>query len=241
MIFLIGVGHVFEISEQINSIISGVRPEAVCVELDPARYQALLHKKSKEEVHLAYRVLAFFQRRIAKRFGGEVGEEMLAAVEAARSVGADVLFIDIEASSMFSRLWDQMPLKEKVMLMMSAVWSLFVSREKMEEEIERFQKNEGEYMGKFSRQFPTLKQILIDDRNETMAYRIETAEEEYGSVVAVVGDGHVEGISRLLEGRELQVTRLKELREMEPGEAVEEFSSTEGNTQVTIQFEYKQD
>lgn len=241
MIFIIGVGHVFEISEQIDSIISSVKPGAVCVELDPARYQALLHKKTKQDVHLAYRILAFFQRRIAKRFGGEVGEEMLAAVNAARNVGSDVLFVDVEASNMFSQLWDQMPLKEKVMLMLSAGWSFFVSRDKMEEEIERFQENEEEYMGKFSRQFPTLKHILIDDRNETMATRIGTAEDRYGTVVAVVGDGHVEGISRLLEGRELRVTRLKELRNMEIEKVTQEFSPSEGNAQVTIQFDYQGD
>ena len=42
MIVLIGVGHVFNISAQVRSIIEAERPDAVCVELDPPRYQALV-------------------------------------------------------------------------------------------------------------------------------------------------------------------------------------------------------
>lgn len=215
MITLVGVGHVFRISDQVRSIIVDLRPSAVCVELDPYRYHALRQeRRGRGDVSLAYRFLALFQRRMAKQFGGEVGQEMLAAVDAAREVGGEVLFIDIDATSMFSRLWEEMPLKEKVMLVGSAAWSFLLSKEKVEKELESFQDNEEEYMRTFSDQFPTLKKVLIDERNETMASRIAKAEEMYGSVLAVIGDGHVDGVSKLLEEREVRVTRLKELRAM---------------------------
>lgn len=212
----------FKISEQVRSIITRERPGAVCVELDLQRYHALLQERERKgEAPLAYRFLALFQQRMARQFGGEVGQEMLSSVEAAREVGAEVLFIDIDATSMFSRLWEEMPLKEKVMLIGSAAWSFLLSKEKVEKELEEFQKNEKEYMHTFSDQFPTLKKVLIDERNEIMASRIGRAEEIYHSVVAVIGDGHIDGVARLLEGREVQMIRLRELRSMEVGPKAE--------------------
>ena len=41
MIILLGVGHVFDIADQVKGLIERERPDAVCVELDRARYQIL--------------------------------------------------------------------------------------------------------------------------------------------------------------------------------------------------------
>ncbi|MFQ5885336.1 MAG: TraB/GumN family protein, partial [Thermoplasmata archaeon] len=59
------------------------------------------------------------------------------------------------------------------------------------------------------------KRILIDDRNVYMANAIRKLSEEFDSLVAVVGDGHVDGLSQLLEDKELEIIRLKDLRSIE--------------------------
>ncbi|HVO77440.1 MAG TPA: hypothetical protein VMS79_01075, partial [Methanomassiliicoccales archaeon] len=43
MITLLGVGHVFNIKQQVRDVIVGQMPGAVGVELDQARYQALIN------------------------------------------------------------------------------------------------------------------------------------------------------------------------------------------------------
>ncbi|HPP44680.1 MAG TPA: TraB/GumN family protein, partial [Methanomassiliicoccaceae archaeon] len=147
----------------------------------------------------------------ARSYGGEAGAEMLAAVDAARKVGSEVLMIDEDASRMFRKLWKEMPPSEKVRLMTSAFVSLFLNRRTVEKELSDFQENEERYLEEMGRQFPTMKRVLIDERNVVMARRIDAAASRWPSVVAVVGDGHVEGIVRLLGRDDLRVVRLKEL------------------------------
>jgi pheromone shutdown protein TraB len=233
MITLVGVGHVFDIERQVRYVIRSTAPGAVAVELDPARYQALKEPQKRGSAPLPYQLLALTQRRMAKEFNGKVGQEMLVAVEEGQSVGAKVLFIDVEASQMFRRLWVSMPIKEKVLMFLSGLTGLVASKKQVEAELERFEENESEYMELMAQEFPTMKKVLIDDRNDVMASRIAKAEGQYGSVLAVVGDGHVDGITKILARPDLRVLRLKDLRAME----VAEGCVTAGNNcDVTIHF-----
>jgi len=154
------------------------------------------------------------QRRLAEQFGGEVGAEMLAAVEAARRSGAQVLFLDMEAGKVFAAMLAQMPLKEKVLMALSTLPGLFMGRKRVEKELERFQEDEEAYLGSMAKNYPTVKRVLIDERNEHMAREILMAEGTHGSVLAVVGDGHVEGIRRLLARDDLIVYRLRDLKDL---------------------------
>lgn len=234
MIVIVGVGHVFDISSQVKKIIIEERPDAVCVELDADRYYALMHPNQGSNAQLAYKMLSAFQRRLAKQYGGEVGSEMITAIQTAQENGADVLFIDANAGNLFQGLWKQMPLKEKMLLGISAFTSLFLSKKRVEKELDEFQKNEEMYMDSMGEQFPTLKKMLIDDRNDIMASRIDAAASRYPNVLAVIGDGHVEGIVRLLDRDDLKVYRLREIRGQEDV-AVAEREGT--NAQARYHFE----
>ncbi len=214
MIVLVGVAHVIDVSEQIGALVAHHSPGAVGVELDPGRYRALREKGEHGNAPLPYRLLALMQRRLAEQFGGEVGAEMLAAVEAARRSGAQVLFLDMEAGKVFAAMLAQMPLKEKVLMALSALPGLFMGRERVEKELERFQEDEEAYLGSMAKNYPTVKRVLIDERNEHMAREILMAEGTHGSVLAVVGDGHVEGIRRLLARDDLIVYRLRDLKDL---------------------------
>jgi len=214
MIVLVGVAHVIDVSEQIGELIAYHSPGAVGVELDPGRYRALREKGEHGNAPLPYRLLAFMQGRLAEQFGGEVGAEMLAAVEAARRCGAQVLFLDMEAGKVFTAMLEQMPLKEKVLMVLSSLPGLFMGRKRVERELERFQENEEAYLEAMARSYPTVKRMLVDERNEHMAREVLMAEGTYGSVLAVVGDGHVEGIRRLLARDDPIVYRLKDLKDL---------------------------
>jgi len=211
---LVGVAHVIDVSQQMRSLISHYSPGAVGVELDPARYRAITNKGSRGKVPLPYRLLSLMQRRLAEQFGGEVGAEMLAAVEAARSNAAQVVFIDMEAGRMFNSLLQQMSFKEKVLMVFSSLSGLFMSRKRVERELNEFQENEERYMAAMASSYPTVKRVLIDERNEHMASAILRAEGTYGSVLAVVGDGHVEGLRKILSREDLVAYRLKDLKDL---------------------------
>ena len=52
---------------------------------------------------------------------------------------------------------------------------------------------------------------LIDERNDYMAEQIRTYAEKYDNIVVVVGDFHVEGLTKLLEGKEIRKIRLGDI------------------------------
>ncbi|MBN1677173.1 MAG: TraB/GumN family protein [Candidatus Thermoplasmatota archaeon] len=212
MITIVGVGHVFAISENVKDLIRSRRPEVVCLELDPGRYRALVHKEDSRKAPLQYRLLELFQKRMATKFGTEVGDEMVAAVDAAREVGAKVALIDMDAAMVFARLWKRMSFKEKMHLMGGAFAGLFASKERVEKELGKYEESSDRYMELLGEGFPSIKEVLIDDRNKFMAGRLSELAAQHASIVAVVGDGHVPGIASGLEGSEVETVRLKDLR-----------------------------
>ncbi|MBI0583844.1 MAG: TraB/GumN family protein [Methanomassiliicoccus sp.] len=234
MIVLLGVGHVFDIASQVERIIEEERPDAVGVELDQARYHALLNPGQPSNARLTYRLLSKMQKRLAHQYGGEVGAEMLAATKTAQAIGAEVLFIDTDASQMFRRLNSEMPFREKLKLGLSALTSLFVRQETVERELENLQENGDRYMEQMGEQFPTLKRVLLDERNAYMARRIDAAASRYPTVLAVIGDGHVEGILRLLDRDDVRVYRLKDIRNAGRPSTGRQVQS---NAQVSFHFD----
>jgi pheromone shutdown protein TraB len=215
MITLIGVGHVFDISRSLENAIVSRNPSVVCVELDPARYHALYSKGKERELPFIYMMLARFQEKIAKKYGTEVGSEMITAIETAKTINAKLAFIDMEASKIISEFWRTMTFSERVKLFVALATSIFIRKKRIEKELERFEANDEYYMESFGKEFPTAKTILIDDRNVYMADSIMKLSEKYENIVAVVGDGHIEGIKKLLQTPDVETVRLSELRRSE--------------------------
>lgn len=225
---LVGVGHVFDIHDALHELIADRRPQAVLVELDRRRYAALTADEEARPGGL-YGIIARFQERAAEEMGTQPGEEMLTAVEAARRVGAQVGLIDLDAQVVFRRMWKAMSIKEKLKFVWGAIASVFTSTDKLVEEVEELSGDYSDLMEAFAEQFPSAKEVLIDDRDRVMASRIRDQHEQFDRIVAVVGDGHIEGMADRLDDLEPEVVRLKELLEREP--------SPEGNRSAGFSVE----
>jgi pheromone shutdown protein TraB len=218
MITLVGVGHVFEISEQVKNVVRSRHPEVVCLELDAGRYMTLVNRNAPRAIPLQYRLLAYFQKRMAGKFGTEVGDEMMAAAEAAKEIGAGLALIDMDANRMFADLWRRMSFRERLNLLGGAFFGLFMPKEKVEREVERYEQNSDDYIKSMGEGFPTIKEVLIDDRNRFMAQQLTNLSQQHRSIMAIVGDGHVPGLLEALKGLEVEVVRLKDLRAAPPSE-----------------------
>lgn len=216
MITLIGVGHVFAISEQVKELIRSRRPDVVCLELDPSRFRALTEKGTRRNAPLQYMLLAQIQRRIADKFGSEAGDEMLAAASAAGEVGAKIALIDMDATMVFSRLWRVMSFREKLGIFSGALIGLVASKEKVEREVERYEDNEAGYLEVLGEQFPSVKRVLLDERNRHMADRIASIASQHENIVAVIGDGHLSAIVEALGDRQVESVRLRDIRHTDP-------------------------
>lgn len=218
MITLLGVGHVFGMGGRIRAEIAGRRPDLVCLELDEARLQALEAPGGGRPSGL-YGTLAAFQQRVAAQYGSAVGEEMLAAREAAQDLGIPVALIDRDARETWRRFRSALGPLELVRIVVSVLLSVFVGRDRVERELDRYREDSLGFLETLGEDYPALKVVLLDERNDHMAAALRRLQDEHGRIVAVVGDGHVEGLRVRLQDLDVEVLRLWELREGEPPEA----------------------
>jgi pheromone shutdown-related protein TraB len=226
MITLIGTGHVFNLSSAILDVFEKKQPEIVCVELDTQRSQALMLKKNNPEgykkvernVPVLYKILARFQENMAKEYGVTAGEEMITAIEYAQTHQLPVAFIDMNAQKLFSRMLKSMSFSEKFKLVLSGFGGFFVSKKRVEKELSNIEEDFDKYIEEIGKKLPTIKRVLIDERNMYMVQKLISANEQYEKVIAVLGDGHIPGISKLLKDKEIDfdVVRLHELRNHKP-------------------------
>lgn len=221
LITLIGTGHVFDIGKRVREEIRLRAPQVVGVELDAPRYHALRDRnKDRTGVPIVYRLLADFQTRIANQYGVEAGDEMLAAADEARELNVPLALIDKDAQQTFARLRKEMGFGEKMRLVGSAFVGILpiLPGKSIEKQVDEMQDNYAAYFEEMGKKFPTLKRVLLDERNVHMASALAEMSRTQERVVAVIGDGHVDGIAAILEqqGLPVEMVRLKQLREKRP-------------------------
>lgn len=215
MITLIGTGHVFDIGARVRDEIRRRAPNVVAIELDPPRYHALRNKsQDRKGAPLFYRLLADFQTRVANDYGVEAGDEMLAAANEAQALGVPLALIDKDAQQTFQRLLKEMRFSEKAKLAGSALVGVLLPGKSVEKQVDEMQENYAAYFEEMGKRFPTLKRVLLDERNEHMANALLEIAKTNERVVAVVGDGHVDGMLPLLlkANAQVETVRLKDLR-----------------------------
>src|SRR2546427_4359097 len=106
MIPLLGVGHVFELGRSIRAEILARRPKVVALELVPVRYHPLMSRTPRARGISPLALLAQFQIRIARQYGVEVGDEMIAAAQAAQEIGSEIALIDQDSRAILRRVWE---------------------------------------------------------------------------------------------------------------------------------------
>jgi len=232
VITLIGIGHVFDISQQVRNVILETKPQAVCVELDKYRYMALSAKTQGTDSPFIYQLLARFQKRIAGQYGVAVGNEMLTATDTARMIGAKVYLIDMDAQQLFKKMWHSMSFLSKLKFFFGSITSLFISKKRVESELKRFDENSEEYLKDIEEHFPVVSDHLIEQRNDFMARKVVNISKKYEDVAVFIGDGHVPGILKRLNKNEIstKVIRLRDLRKQGT------FTSEADNKEVCYSF-----
>ncbi|MEJ5359613.1 MAG: TraB/GumN family protein [Desulfobacterales bacterium] len=205
---LLGTAHVSAASVRlVTETIREWRPDTVCLELCPSRYQALRQgerwrdtdilrvlRDKKASVLLVNLLLASFQKRIARGLAVEPGAEMRRAAEAAEEIGAQIRLVDRDIRVSLTRLWRGLSLRERFRLLRELAQALFASPAVAPEEIERLKRRDvlEAMLAEIGRTVPTLKRVLLDERDRYLAAKIRQA--PGGKVLAVVGAGHLPGI-----------------------------------------------
>jgi pheromone shutdown-related protein TraB len=209
-VILVGTAHVSrESAQEVQDSIQEEKPDTVCIELCPSRYQSIRQKERWQQTDivkvirekktfllLSNLLLASFQKRIAKKFDIVPGAEMIQAIETAEAVGAEIHLADRDIRATLSRTWRAMGLWGKIKLMFQLILSLGEVEDISEEDIEKMKQGDvlESLLAEVGKSLPVLKDILIDERDQYLAAKIRNA--PGNKIVAVVGAGHVPGIQK---------------------------------------------
>lgn len=241
MITLIGTGHIFQLSQILLSIFDEKQPDIIAVELDINRYRSLLLKHMNPEKNeqiqkkqsFIYRTLGRYQQDLAEKFGVSAGDEMLTSILYTQSHQIPCACIDMDAQKVFNQMLKQMTIREKMKFFFSGLSGFFISKKKLDREIAKLEQNVDSYMGGIEKIFPTIKKVLIDQRNQYMVKNLVKLTEKHERIIAVVGDGHVPGMKQSLEKQKIEhdIIRLADLRKQESKQA----DSSEPSFHVTYE------
>lgn len=228
---LVGTAHVSQESVQlVRQVIERERPDAVCIELDQRRFEALSHKKRWESLDLREVirnrqlatlllnvVLSSYQKRLGGKLGVTPGSELLEASQVASERAIPVSLCDRDVRITLRRAWGGLSFWKKVGLLSGTLNAMFEAPELSEEELRRLKKQDAlsELMQELGRAMPELKRALIDERDAYLATKIRATAGR--NVVAVVGAGHVAGMAEAISaGRDADLAALETLPEPSP-------------------------
>lgn len=209
-IILVGTAHVSKESRDlVRSVIAAEQPDTVCVELCASRHQAITQKdrwqqmdivkvirEKKAFLLLSNLLLASFQKRIAEKLDVRPGEEMIAAIESGEDIGARIHLADRDIRVTLSRVWRMMGFWDKCKILLQMVMSFGDISDISQEDIEKMKQQDilENLLVDVGKAMPSVKKILIDERDLYLTQRIRSAEGR--KIVAVVGAGHVPGIKK---------------------------------------------
>ncbi|EFH55644.1 hypothetical protein ARALYDRAFT_344992 [Arabidopsis lyrata subsp. lyrata] len=201
-VYLVGTAH--ESCREVETVIRSLKPQAVFVELCTSRLSILTPQTLKA----------------AKKLEVFPGAEFRVAFEEANKYGGAVFPGDRPVQITLQRTWGKMPLWHKIKLVYSIVsQAVFLPKPK---ELEKMLKDMSDadmltlVIQEMSKEFPSLMETLVHERDKYMAYYLLRLASEHSSVVAVVGRGHLQGIKKNWN----QPINIKELLELPTNESI---------------------
>ena len=211
-LMLIGTAHVIDLSLPLERSIRNFDPELVALELDKQRWYALKSESNKLQGPFYLRILARFQRYLGDTFGSSPGAEMVVATNVANSLNSKLAFIDKPILHTIRGAWKRMPWNEFFKMIMDGLVS-FVGGGDVN--VERSMRT-GDFTNElvqFANEYPSLKSELIDKRDNYMAMNIIKLfrTQKCQRIVAIVGEGHIEGMAKKLNSLNPSIVRLKDL------------------------------
>jgi len=221
-IIVVGTAHISKESvEEVKKAIKKYKPDIVAVELCKRRFKAITKKDKWEStpitkllksnnayLMLAQTFLSSIQRKLGKEYGVEPGSEMIAAMDEAKKHDLKVALVDRDISITLKRAWRKMGIREKFRLTWEFLKAIMGYEEEELEELDLKKLMDQDVISALMEEFgeiaPSASNVLIHERDEYIAKKI-IDESKNGKVLAVVGAGHLKGIQKQLEKKELKI------------------------------------
>jgi pheromone shutdown-related protein TraB len=175
-------------------------------------------RQGKASMVMANLAMAAYQQRLGEQLDIEPGAEMRMAVDQARKHDLPVVLIDREIGVTLKRTASNLSWWQRAVLFSGLMTSLVSREEVSEEDIEHLK--EGDVLettfAEFAHDRQDLYQPLIAERDRYMAAKLREAAAHHPGrpVLAVVGAGHLDGISRHLGDSDDPAAALQELEQI---------------------------
>ena len=198
--------------KQVKKIVKEVKPEVVAVELDRERYAQLMNPESEDisnqEPQLTgdtaqdlMQHLAVLEKSLGEMTGSNVGEEMMAAIQEGKSIGAKIALVDRPIQETLQALM-RVPLTELYGMMNMLPDASKDIQEGGATNLMDMLKEDGaieDIMNQFQTEFPGLTEVLIKQRDQYVAKALHyILKDVKGKIVAVLGAGHIQGVKQAL-------------------------------------------
>lgn len=211
---LLGTAHVSKASvDAVRAAIDTGVYDTIAVELDTQRLQAMTDpdalarldlvkvlREGKAALFAANLGLAAYQRRLAEQLGIEPGAELKAAAVEAQARGLSLQLIDRDVGLTFKRALSKLGFWKKSKIGAGLFAGLFADEEVGEEDIEKLK--QGDLMeasfSEFAEETPELYETIISERDRYMAAKLREMPAGAREVLAVVGAGHLQGLTKHL-------------------------------------------
>lgn len=220
LLSIIGTSHIARQSiEEVKTLIEKEKPAIVALELDKKRFEALFSRKTKTDYYAMIRQIGirgflfaviggWVQKKLGKYVKTEPGDEMKAAIKAARKVRADIALIDQDIAVTLSRFSQKLSWKEKLNFLADIFNALFFRKRSMRKygvskiDLSKVPSKQliNKLMKEVKHRYPNVYYVLVEERNRHMAKKLAKiiASNPKKKIFAVVGAGHEEGIKKLM-------------------------------------------
>jgi pheromone shutdown protein TraB len=192
-------------------VVRETRPEVVAVELDYDRYNQLMNHPEHGEIQdpssgdMAQDLmqqLAILESSLGDITGSNVGDEMMAAIEEGRAIGAKIALVDRPISATVQAMM-QVPVEEIYKLTSMLPDATKDIEEGGASDLLSMLKEDGavdDIVSQFKSEFPGLTHVLIEQRDQYVAEALHfILNDVQGKIVAVLGAGHIQGVINALK------------------------------------------
>ncbi len=206
---IVGTSHIsHESKKRTLSAFNRMKPSIICVELDSSRLAGLRDKNRKGPGlsaikhigvvgYLFASIGGFIQRKLGNLTGMVPGEDMLFAVSLAEKNNLRLELIDRDVRITLKRL-SRMPFRERFRLVFDILRAPFQRKKRVKFDFRGIPDKDiiKSMIDQIKGRYPFLYRVLIDERNKIMAKKLFVLSRENPtlSILAVVGDGHTEGM-----------------------------------------------
>jgi pheromone shutdown protein TraB len=197
--------------KEARRVVRETKPDVVAVELDHDRYHQLMKPPEGDEIIAPgsgdmaqdlMQQLAILEKSLGNITGSDVGDEMLAAIEEGRTIGAKIALVDRPMTATVQAMM-QVPVDEIYRLTSMLPDATKDIENGGASDLLAMLREDGavnDLMEQFRSEFPGLANVLIEQRDQYVAKALRhILKDVEGKIVAVLGAGHVQGVKLALE------------------------------------------